>query len=218
MTKVLFVAYQFPPIGGPGVQRSTQFVRYLKEFGYEPVVLTISIPAAKKIESVLDESLLEYIPSDVKIYRVGSAQPIRLIKFLTTVKLFRIFWYLFYPIFWERSALWPFIYYFRAKKIMKKENIDLVYTSSAPFSSMILGFLLQKSGKINWVADLRDPYTDAYAWSFPSKVHWLISKIIEGWMLKKPNILIVNTPEVKKLFLKKHKLHESKIKVITNGF
>ncbi|HFE52934.1 MAG TPA: glycosyl transferase family 1, partial [Bacteroidetes bacterium] len=38
--KVLFVAYYFPPAGGSGVQRVLKFVRYLPEFGWQPVVLT----------------------------------------------------------------------------------------------------------------------------------------------------------------------------------
>src|SRR4051812_3012819 len=40
MKKVLIVAYYFPPSGGPGVQRVLKYVQYLREFGWEPVVLT----------------------------------------------------------------------------------------------------------------------------------------------------------------------------------
>jgi hypothetical protein len=40
MKKVLMIAHQFPPIGGSGVQRTVKFVKYLRDFGWEPVVLT----------------------------------------------------------------------------------------------------------------------------------------------------------------------------------
>lgn len=40
MQRALLVAHQFPPVGGGGVQRSVKFVRYMPEFGYEPVVIT----------------------------------------------------------------------------------------------------------------------------------------------------------------------------------
>src|SRR5882757_8735363 len=40
MTKVLFVAYHFPPIGGGGVQRAAKFARYVPEHGIELTVLT----------------------------------------------------------------------------------------------------------------------------------------------------------------------------------
>jgi glycosyltransferase involved in cell wall biosynthesis len=205
-------------MAGPGVQRSTQFVRYLRDFNYDPIVFTIDVNSIKKIGSQMDDGLLQLLPKNLSIVRVGSAQSIKLINILTKLKLYRFFWFFLYPLFWERSALWPFIYFRKAKKIIKKENISIVYTSSAPYSSMLLGFFLQKKNKIKWVADLRDPYTDAYAWSFPSKIHWLFSKWIEKWLLTKPDILIVNTPEVKNLYLKKYKFDESKIRVITNGY
>ena len=36
--RVLIIASAFPPTGGPGVQRVAKFVKYLSEFGWEPVV------------------------------------------------------------------------------------------------------------------------------------------------------------------------------------
>ena len=41
MKRLLFVTYYFPPSGGPGVQRSLKFVKYLPEFGWRPTVLTV---------------------------------------------------------------------------------------------------------------------------------------------------------------------------------
>ena len=38
---VLSVIYFFPPMGGSGVQRTLKFVRYMPEFGYNPIVETI---------------------------------------------------------------------------------------------------------------------------------------------------------------------------------
>jgi hypothetical protein len=205
-------------MGGPGVQRSTKFVTHLNKFDYEPIVLTIKEEDINKMAVNVDDTLLNAIPQNTQIVRTKSRQLFTLTKILNKLKIYRIFWYLFFPVFWERSALWPFFTYFRAKQIIKKEKIKLVYTSSAPFSSMLLGFFLQKKGKIKWVADLRDPYTDAYAWSYPSKLHWLFARVVERYILKKPDILIVNTPEVKKLYLSKHKLDSKKVVVITNGF
>ena len=41
MRRLLVVAYYFPPMGMSGVQRVAKFVKYLPEFGWEPVVLTV---------------------------------------------------------------------------------------------------------------------------------------------------------------------------------
>lgn len=215
---VLFIAYQFPPKGGPGVHRSINFVKYLREFGYEPIVLTINSEDNLIFNDIIDESLINSIPHGINIVRTNSAIPHKTISFFRKIKIFRFIWYFFYPLFWEHSALWPFKTYSEAKRIIQKNNIKLVYTTSGPFSSMILGYLLQKKLKVKWVADLRDPYTDAYAWQFPSKLHWYFSRIMERFVFKKPDVLIVNTPEVKKIYMKRFGLKEHRIKVITNGF
>ena len=41
MKKVLIVTYYWPPSGGPGVQRVLKFCKYLPEYGWEPVILTV---------------------------------------------------------------------------------------------------------------------------------------------------------------------------------
>mgnify|MGYP001174917625 CR=1 FL=1 len=140
------------------------------------------------------------------------------ISFLKKFKLYRLFWFFLYPIFWESSVLWSIFSYKRAKKTIFENNIKLVYTTSGPFSSMILGFLLKRNLKIKWVADLRDPLTESYFWDFPSKIHWYLCRLFERYIFKKPDSLIVNTEEVKKLYLKRKLVAENKITVINNGF
>lgn len=218
MKKVLVIAYNFPPKGGPGVQRSVKLVSNFREFGYEPIVLTIDYEDNYKFNDLVDESLLKSLPVDVKIHRIPSYIPYKLITVLRKLKLFRLFWYFLYPLFWEQSAMWPWKSFKKVKKIIKEEKIDLVYTSSGPFSTMILGRKIQKKNKIKWVADLRDPFTDAYSWQFPSKLHWMIMRMFEKFYFSKPDMLIVNTEEVRKLYLKRKLVPVSKIKVITNGY
>jgi hypothetical protein len=41
MPKVLIVTYYWPPGSGAGVQRWLKFSKYLPQFGWEPVILTI---------------------------------------------------------------------------------------------------------------------------------------------------------------------------------
>jgi len=218
MRDILFIAFQFPPMGGPGVQRSAQFVKYLRNYNYNPIVFTIKEEDIKQMDVSMDYSLLNNITKDVEIIRTNSALPFKLIKLLTKLRLYRLFWFWLYPFFWERSALWPFSSYKVAKQIVLDKKINVVYTTSAPYSTMILGLLLKKRLKIKWVADLRDPFTNAYFWSFPSKFHWFFAGWVENWMLKKPDILIVNTPEVKKYYIKKFNLQENKVRVLTNGY
>lgn len=218
MKKILFISYQFPPQGGPGVQRSTRFVQHLREFNYDPIVLTIIEEDIKKAGCIIDYSLLNLVPKDVQIVRISSSIPFKMTAFLQKTKLFRIFWFFLYPLFWERSANWPNKAYDKAETLIKQNDINLVYTSSGPFSSLKLGYKLKKKLNINWVADLRDPYTDAYAWSYPSKLHWFWSRLKEKQWISYCDSLIVNTREVKKLYIKRKLKAEKDIFVITNGY
>ena len=62
--KVLIITYYWPPAGGRGVQRVLKFVKYLPEFGIQPVVLTVEdgdYPA-------MDESLAKEVPDSVYNY------------------------------------------------------------------------------------------------------------------------------------------------------
>ena len=71
MKKVAIIAYGFPPVGGAGVQRPVKFVKYLREFGWEPVVLTVGNPSVP----VIDTSLLHDIPENVAVYRAKTLEP-----------------------------------------------------------------------------------------------------------------------------------------------
>ncbi|CAN5268538.1 hypothetical protein BH09BAC5_BH09BAC5_11330 [soil metagenome] len=216
--KILFIAYQFPPRGGPGVQRSLNFVKYLRENGYEPIVLTVEEKDIHDAGYLIDETLLNAIPDSTVIVRTPSHEPIHLIRLFMKIHLYRILWFLFYPLLWEWSARWPRKTFRVASELIRKNNIRLVYTSSGPFSSMILGKMLKKKLGVKWVADLRDPFTDAYAWDFPSKFHWYNRRRFERKIFPLCDKLILNTPETRKLYLKRKLTTEEKSICITNGY
>jgi glycosyltransferase involved in cell wall biosynthesis len=65
MRKALLISYRFPPQGGGGVQRTLKYTKYLREFGWEPVVHT----ALNPFWPVWDASLLRDIPNDVRVYK-----------------------------------------------------------------------------------------------------------------------------------------------------
>ena len=74
MRRVLFLAYHFPPIGGAGVQRSVGFVRHLREFGYEPVVVTGPGFEASRWTPV-DRSLEGVVPAGTVVRRLEGPPP-----------------------------------------------------------------------------------------------------------------------------------------------
>ena len=65
LKKVLIVTYYWPPAGGPAIQRTLKFVKYMRFFGWEPVILTVEngeYPA-------IDPSLIQEIPDNIQVYK-----------------------------------------------------------------------------------------------------------------------------------------------------
>jgi glycosyltransferase involved in cell wall biosynthesis len=215
--KVLIIAHHFPPMGGPGTSRSTQLVRHLQAFGFEPIVLTIPFEDIEAGPYPIDHSLMSGL-EDVRIVRVATREPRRLKFVLRKLRLLRVVWYVLYPLMWENCALWPLSAYRTARRLIDEEGIDLIYTSSGPFSSIPLGCMLKIASGVPWVADLRDPFTDGYMWVWPSKAHWYLSRWIESVLLRVPDQVIVNTPEVERLYLSRSLVERERLTHVTNGY
>jgi hypothetical protein len=68
MINVLFVAWEFPPLTAGGVQRPLYFVKYLKEFGINPIVVTV--PESGGVLGKEDQFLLKEIPENTEVVRI----------------------------------------------------------------------------------------------------------------------------------------------------
>jgi glycosyltransferase involved in cell wall biosynthesis len=235
MDKVLIITYYWPPSGGAGVQRWVKLSKYLLETGITPYILTVDEQYASYMQT--DKSLEDDIPSDIKVYKTRSFEPIRIYEKLVGKKnvptagfsnvdnnsigqklINAIRSNLFIP---DPRKGWVKYAYEKAVEIIKNENIDLVITSSPPHSSQLIGLKLKNKLGIKWVADLRDPWTDIYYYKILG--HSFISKIIDQKLEKKVLInadrLIVVSKHIKDLFVKKDPLIDpGKCHIVPNGY
>lgn len=65
MKKVLIIAYYWPPAGGPGVQRWVKFVKYLRNFGIEPIVYVPENPTYPLVDTNIGQDL----PGDITVLK-----------------------------------------------------------------------------------------------------------------------------------------------------
>ena len=146
MKKILFIAYNFPPEGGPAVQRVSKFIKYLHQFDYRVIVLT-----SNHKYSIVDETLLKDIPEDTVVHKsldYGNYVPgdIRN-KFLKNY---------FVPdkqVFWKKSALK------KVKEIIRNNDIDVIISTSPPHSAHLIGLEIKKKYNIPLIVDFRDEWT-----------------------------------------------------------
>ena len=162
---VLIVAYLFPPtstIGG-GVVRALKFTKYLPQYGWRPVVLTVRDSFLRQ-----DTSTLSDIPAEATVIRTLQADPRYLTRRSWTDPLGRG---------GARAAKWrrrlsnccipdpqvgwlPFAVA-EALKAISRERIDAVFTTAPPFTDHVIGLALRRLTGLPWVADFRDPWVAA---------------------------------------------------------
>jgi len=216
--KVLIISYIFPPLGSGGAHRTVKFVKYLPQFNWRPIVLTVSRDNTFSI----DNSLFKDIPQQTQIYRVKYLNPYSLLK---AKNRFVLFFYsaikvlLDFLLLNERFILWLPTAYCSAKKIIKKHNIDLVYSTSAPATNHLIGLLLKKKYNIPWVVDFRDEWTQNPFIHYSTKIHRYIHVWLERNVINKADSIISVT---KSIVLNLQKIprekNSKKFFTIPNGF
>ena len=213
MKNVLIIAYQFPPMGGSGVQRTVKFVKYLRSFGWEPTVLTRSLKGME----LRDDSLLKDIPDGVRIVRTKAYDPTTLKGVMKFPGKF-IGRKIFIP---DAEMLWRMTSKSAAQKLISEGNFSLIYTTSYPYSDHLMGLHLKKLfPDIPWVADFRDEWTkNPYLLDKPhNKLRMSIERKMEKSVLNTADILITNTPIMLRNFLTIDDSLKSKFYVIPNGY
>jgi glycosyltransferase involved in cell wall biosynthesis len=163
MFTVLIVSYNFPPVGGAGVQRPVKFVKYLREYGWEPLVLTVANPSVP----VIDKTLEKDIPAGVQILKATTYEPSYQQKqgFKNTQsnvsgslkKIFKkiIFQFLLPDL---QVLWWPGLVMTLIKAI-KTDRPDCLFVTAPPFSSFVPVVALGRIFGIPVVLDYRDEWS-----------------------------------------------------------
>lgn len=235
--KILIITYYWPPSGGAGVQRWLKFARYLPEYGWEPVILTVDPNHAEY--PVIDTDLLKDIPPGLRVVHTKAPGNIfRLYKKITgrkelpsggfsndskpgiTDKISRfIRGNFFLP---DPRRNWNKHLLKKAREIIRSEEIKIVLTSSPPHSTQLAGMKLKEENEIRWIADIRDPWIDIY---YSDKLYQTsralaVNKKLEAAVLADADRVLVTCNATGELFSSKLPGQQvrNKITTLTNGY
>ncbi|MCO5232152.1 MAG: glycosyltransferase [Chitinophagales bacterium] len=172
--KVLIIGYYWPPSGGIGIFRNLKFVKYLREFGWEPIMLTALNPSYPFI----DNSQLEEIPDGITVLKSKIWEPLDLFKkfsgrkktdslqSITAITSNQKSWIdelgiwirgnFFVPdarVGWVRPSV-KFL-----SQYLKEHHIDVIMASGPPHSALLIGMEVAKKFNIPFLADFQDPWT-----------------------------------------------------------
>ena len=230
MKKVLMISYYWPPSGGPGVQRILKFCKYLPDFGWEPIVLTVKHGEFPSI----DESLILESAS-IKVYYAKAISPYNLYKLFSKSKRIQTYqlspkenepifnkfsrWIRYNMVIPDGRIGWYPDAVRVGLSIIKKEKIDLIFSSGPPHTSHLIGRKLTKGTGMKWTADFRDPWTDRFYYSESPRnrlTQWF-DRVLEKKVLDDADRISV----VSQGFfdqLDNHTPIKDKTKIIFNGF
>jgi glycosyltransferase involved in cell wall biosynthesis len=225
MKNVLIISYFFPPLGGPGVQRIAKFVKYLPDFGWNPIVLTV-----KNIEYIAYDKTLEKEVKKAEIHRTESLDLMRFLYLFEKIRskpekriyetadtklrnrLRDIF-----PI--DPKIGWSPFAVKKGIDICRTKKIDLIFATILPYTSSLVGYQIAKQGNLPLILDYRDLWQGKPDISYCSKWHFRFSNYWEKKMLTYSSHNIMNTKraneKIQPLYPAIPKSHFS---VLYNGF
>lgn len=232
MKRILIITYYWPPSGGSGVQRWLKFVKYLRQFGWEPVVYTPENPELPEADNTLQRD----IPEGIEIIRRPIWEPYLIYKrlaglkkdaklgagFVNTAKK---------PGKFKNISLWirgnflipdPRCFWIRPsvkylKQYLAEHPVDAIASTGPPHSMHRIAQKLHRHTQIPWLADFRDPWTNI---DFYKELHLtppadFIHHRMELQVLKEASRVTVIGPYMATDF---KRLFDREYQVITNGF
>jgi glycosyltransferase involved in cell wall biosynthesis len=191
------------------VQRNAKFVRYLRDFGYEPVVVTGPGASADRWAPT-DDTLAVDVAGGIEVHRIPGPEPgpssrahARAERFLG-----------------RRS---PWLKWLLDGMVDVGGRVgrgaDVVYASLVPYETAPAADAVARRLGIPWVADLQDPWALDEMMVYPSRTHRLLATRAMRRALRAADAVVMNTPEARERVLRRFpELAGKPVVSITNGY
>ena len=170
--RVALVAAHFPPSNLTNVHRARLWGRFLREFGWQPVVVTTHWDY---YEEELDWDLVQLVPRDLEVVRTQAfpTRPFRIVGDLGV------------------RALW---WHYRALCLLARDGgLDFVHITIPSNFSALLGRLVHRATGVAYGIDYNDPWV--HRWPGTEKIFsraWLSCKLgdwLEPWALRDARLI-----------------------------
>lgn len=185
--KVLLITYYFPPCGGIGVLRCLKLAKYLRDFGWEPIIYT----AKDAHYPSYDHGNFKDIPEGITILRQPIFEPYTFYKKFTgqpknanvnhalvatdrkrdlrhTISVW-IRSNIFIPdarAFWIRPSVRFLVNY------LKHNPVDAIFSDGPPHTNNVIACRVKQKTNIPWIADFQDPWTQVDLYERLSLTKW----------------------------------------------
>ena len=201
--RILLASYHFPPTAAVGGLRVAKFARIIREFGWEPYVLTIrddlredgidagrligveTVPTVRtgELPRVLEalaraRAPLKRASDPASAVRPNAGAVPSNESLRRRLKRYAASLVFYLP---DHNKNWALYASVSAVKTIRQHKIDWVFTSGPPFSGHVIGLVAKSFTNARWVADFRDPWIDLLDDRDPA-MRCVLSDRIERWM------------------------------------
>jgi len=235
MNKLLFLTYFWPPSGKATLHWPLKIIKHLPEFNWKPSVLTTE----ESTISYKDESLLNEISPDLRVFKARSVEPFKLYKKFTGKKkdesltesetvssenkslAHRLsIWIRFNFFIPDARVGWYFSAIPKGRKILEKVKFDMIVSLGPPHSTHLVGYRLSKIFKLPYVPVLIDPWVDIvyYKTAKRSKSSVRFDNYLEKKVLGHASQVIFVTKSTQEDYIKKYPFLKEKSHVLYWGY
>lgn len=204
MTRVLVVAYFFPPKGGAGTQRFAKFCKYLPEFGFEPVVLGAGADVKDKSAPYDDPTLL----ADARVHVERVDRPERSTMGQRLARRLRLY---------IDEDEWVAAAEERAVAMAHAQKPEAVITTLSPYAGYRIGMRLKRELGLPWILDLRDPWALDGWRNYRTWFHARFDLAHMKRALRNADFVIANVPEAARAYVALG-VPEGRVVTIPNGY
>lgn len=204
MGQVLIIAYHFPPcVGSSGLLRSEKFSRYLPEFGWQPIVLTLHPRAYESIDIRSTERV------HVPVVRTFALDTKKHLSFRGS--------YLDWMALPDRWVSWVLGAIPAGLSIIRKYRIEVIFSTFPISTAILIGLILHRLTAKPWVVDLRDSMTEE---DYPKDARSRkVRRWIERQAMRHASRVVFTAASTQMMYLDRYpELSREKCLLIPNGY
>ncbi|MCS7177291.1 MAG: glycosyl transferase family 1 [Candidatus Kapabacteria bacterium] len=225
--RVLVIAYYFPPLGTSGVLRVAKFVKYLRDYGWEPIVLTATPTAYFAFDQYLLQELEE---RRIPIYRTSDdGSPWWVRRWAATQPTVPLpaewvhwLWLRWNQLRWipDRAVRWRCQALALGRELIREYKPAIIFATAPPFTDLLIAAELAEQSELPYIVDYRDPWCgDPERW-YPTPWHRRAHQTLERGVLTRMARATVVTRGLKEHLLRQYPrlLTHEDIVIIPHGY
>lgn len=216
--RVLFLAFEFPPLTAGGVFRAIGFAEHLGACGIDLDVVTVrEADYAAWSGAPTDPALSARIPANVRVHRIPSGYPSWYWRLVSSKIGFRLAQYAHWgdpvSMFWRRPLLAAL------DRLVAERRPDVLLATAPPFGVAVLAGEVARRYRVPWVVDWRDPWSLWCATPMPSVAHYQYVHSRETALLRGANVSVATSHVTRDDWVRHfHGVDPNRLVTIYNGY